>query len=263
MTRFRLLAVLPFLYLVPFVALERWLAGGESYGLFLRVEIELVKLIGLAGGLVAAWSFSRGEYLRRAWLWTAACSGLLLVADAALLLSSAGAPIALVGPLRGGLVLAANTFQAIGLYMLANAWARAGLELPGPRWTRPAAYAVACALALAVAAPALVVEGRGLLAGDWESAVGTASSLGDAVCLTLLAPLLLSYLAFRGGRIGWVWLLLVASGLAWLVWDGVVAYGPALGLPGDMVDLVSESCRALGCWLTLSAGLAQRWAVQG
>jgi hypothetical protein len=146
--RFRLLALLPFLYLVPFVALERWLAGGESHGLFLRVEIELVKVIGLAGGLVAAWSFGRGEFLRRAWLWTVACSALLIVADAAMLLVPAGVPTGLVGPLRGGLVLVANAFQAIGMYLLAHAWARAGLELPGPRWTRPAGYAVACALAL-------------------------------------------------------------------------------------------------------------------
>jgi hypothetical protein len=260
--RFRLLIILPFVYLAAFVVVERGLVGGPHHGLFLRIGIELVKTLALLGGLIAAWSFSRGEYLRRAWLWTVGCSALLIVSDAVLLLGYLEAPAALIGLLRGGLTIAANALQIVGLYLLAHAWQQAGLELPGSSATRRGAVVLAAALALAVAGPAVVQSAQRLQAGDFAALVGIGSGVGDIVSLTLLAPLFLSFLAFRGGRIGWVWLLLCLSGLMWLVWDAVGLYGAWLDMPPDVVELVGESCRALGCLFTLGAGLAQRWAVR-
>jgi hypothetical protein len=79
--------------------------------------------------------------------------------------------------------------------------------------------------------------------------------------LCLIAPLLLTALALRGGLIGWPWALLTTSYVAWLLYDAVLVYGPSLGADPATVRLASEVCRALGCTYGFSAGLAQRAVV--
>jgi hypothetical protein len=87
--------------------------------------------------------------------------------------------------------------------------------------------------------------------------------MGDAISLFLIAPLLFTALALRGGLFGWPYSLLTTSYVAWLLYDASLAVGPAIGLGAAGARVVSELFRALGCLFGFSAGVAQRFVVQG
>jgi hypothetical protein len=93
-------------------------------------------------------------------------------------------------------------------------------------------------------------------------AAGVFSALGDMVSLWLIAPLLLTALALRGGLFGWPFALLTASYVAWLGYDALGVVGAELGLGPAGARTASELFRALGCLYGLSAGLAQRAVVR-
>jgi hypothetical protein len=89
--------------------------------------------------------------------------------------------------------------------------------------------------------------------------VGLATSGGDALCFALVAPILVTALALRGGILWWPWVLYTASGLSWMVFDVINAAQSDTRTP-TMITL-SGSARALACLLAFAAGIAQRWAV--
>lgn len=261
---FRRLVAFPLLWGALFLVLSALLSGTPAHGPFLRTEIELVKILALAGGLAAAFAHGRGEYLRRAWFLVGISTGFFLVRDltlAPLGFESMGETQLLV--LRGVLVILGNLTMVIGVYMLARTWRVAELALPGQTPGRIAAVVAATALALALAGPAAVAAGRRLFAGDLDATAALVSALGDTVTLILIAPLLLTALALRGGMFFWPWALLTTSCVAWLLYDAFAVLGPALGLGVDATRTAFELCRALGCTFTFSAGLAQRWIALG
>src|SRR5262249_44582275 len=92
-------------------------------------------------------------------------------------------------------------------------------------------------------------------------AAGLFSALGDMVSLWLIAPLLLTALALRGGLFGWPFALLTASYGAWLGYDALGVGGGDLGLSPHATPAAAEPFRAPGCLYGLSAGLAQREVV--
>ena len=81
MNRFRLLALVPLVWALAFLALDLVLQGTPSYALFLRTEIELAKVLTLVGSWAAALAFERGAYQRRAWFLVGGCMALLLLRD--------------------------------------------------------------------------------------------------------------------------------------------------------------------------------------
>lgn len=237
------------------------LLGGQQpwWPALLRVEIELAKALAALGCLLAALSFSRGDYLRRAWLLLGACSLVLLVRDATLLLADPAPPGLVL--LRGLLVVVANASVVAGIFMLARVAHLAGLDIPWSRTLRLALTAGLCALSLLLAGPAVVSAVPKLLAGEIEAVTSLGSSLGDLVAFFLIAPVLLTSIALRGGLLARTWWLISLSLLAWMGYDLFTEIGPTLGMSGAAVKLSSEACRALACLLELSAGLAQRAVV--
>lgn len=261
--RYRALAVLPLVWGGLFLVGSAWLDGSDSLAVFVRTQTELAKGLALAGALAAALAFQKGEYLRTAWLLIAGCMALLLLRDATLL------PIGLdsLGPqrlaaLRGLLVVAANVSQVAGTWMLARAWKRAALALPVSPLGQSLLVGVILLAVLAVTGPGLLRDVGRIGIGDVQALTGAASAVGDALSLVLIAPLLLTALALRGGLFGWPYSLLTASYVAWLLYDAAAATGPTLGLDPANVRTVSELFRALGCLFGFSAGLAQRLIVR-
>ena len=118
-------------------------------------------------------------------------------------------------------------------------------------------------LAAVFAGPAVLRNAGPLMAGDLSRAAGVFSALGDMVSLWLIAPLLLTALALRGGMFGWPFALLTASYVAWLGYDALAVVGPGLGLDAHAARTGAELFRALGCLYGFSAGLAQRAVVSG
>ena len=264
MNRYRATALFPLAWGAAFLLGTAWLQGGEAYPVFVRVEMELAKALALGGAVAAALAFERGEYLRRAWLLIAGCMALLLLRDATLLpflgLDAMGEQR--LAALRGLLVVGANLSQIAGTWMLARAWKRAALALPVSRLSQALLVAAVVAAALAVTGPGMVRNASRVGQGDVAALTGLASAMGDAVSLFLIAPLLLTALALRGGLFGWPYSLLTTSYVAWLLYDATIAVGPAAGLDAAGTRTASELFRALGCLFGFSAGLAQRFVVQ-
>jgi hypothetical protein len=256
------LAVFPFLWLVAFLIGDALLQGSASYTTFLRAEIELAKALNLLGAWAAAVSFDRGDYLRRAWFLIGACMALLLLRDLTLVPGVAALLGSSHAVVRGLLVVAANASQVVGTWLLAQAWQRASLALPGSQASQWGVRIGAIVLAVAFAGPGVVSGLARLAGGDWAALAGAASALGDMISLCLIAPLLLTALALRGGLFGWPFWLLTTSYVAWLAYDAVLVLGPAVGLGAAVVLTASEAFRGLGSTLGASAGLAQREVVR-
>lgn len=261
---FRRLVAFPLIWGTLFLALSALLLGTAAYGPFLRIEIELAKILATAGGFAAALAHDRGEHLRRAWFLLGGSTLFFLIRDltlAPLGFESMGeTPLLAV---RAVLVILGNVVAVTGVYMLARTWSVAGLALPVRPRGQAAAVVAAALIAFALAGPGVFSFGRRLLAGDLGATAGAVSSLGDMVTLILIAPLLLTAVALRGGMFAWPWGLLTAGCMAWLSYDGFVALGPALGLGVDGTRTGAELCRGLACTFTCSAGLAQRWIALG
>lgn len=261
---FRKLLVFPLLWGALFLVLSAVLWGTSAYPPFLRTEIELVKVLAAAGGFAAALAHRRGDYLRRAWFLVGLSTCFFLVRD--LTIAPFGFEAMGETPLlalRAVLVFLGNLVMVVGVFMLARIWRVAGLTLPGRPRGQLAVVLVAAAFALALAGPGVVTYGARLLAGDLSAAAGVASALGDTATLLLIAPLLLTALALRGGMFAWPWALLTLSCVAWLFYDAFSTLGPALGLGADATRTGAELCRALGSTWACSAGLAQRWIALG
>ena len=88
------------------------------------------------------------------------------------------------------------------------------------------------------------------------------SAIADIISFALIAPFLLTAIAFRGGSLGWTWALLTASLFGWLLFDSTLSFGAAVMANGDAVKRVSETARLLACGFGMAAGLAQRMAVR-
>ena len=127
---------------------------------------------------------------------------------------------------------------------------------------------IAALLALGVAGPSAYYHGRTLLEGDWSGLILLVSAIVDILSLCLLAPLLLTAMALRGGLFGWPWALITASILSWLFYDAAASpwffqfYGldPAMILPTAIP--LAEVFRGLGLNYHGVAGFAQRLAVR-
>lgn len=256
------LAIFPLAWVVAFLAGDALLHGTPAYATFLRTEIELAKALNLLGAWAAAASFDRGDYLRRAWFLIGACMALLLLRDVTLVPGVAAALGAANLPVRSGLVVAANVSQVVGTWLLARAWQRASLALPGSRASQWSVRLAAIVLAVAFAGPGIVTNLARTAAGDAAALVGAASALGDMISLCLIAPLFLTALALRGGLFGWPFWLLATSYVAWLLYDAALVLGPALGLGAAAALSASEAFRGLGSTLGAAAGFAQRHVVR-
>jgi hypothetical protein len=261
MSRFHLLAALPLLWGALFLALDSVFFGGASYTVFLRTEVEIAKTLTLFGSWAAALAFERRAYQRRAWFLIGACMALLLTRDLTLLPFFRRFDARTLAVVAGILVALANLSQVVGTWMLARTWKVAQLALPGSARAQWLTVLLVGLLAAAFAGPGVIRNGGPLLQGDFTRAAGVFSALGDMISLWLIAPLLLTALALRGGLFGWPFALLTASYVAWLGYDALGVLGPDLGLSAPATRTASELFRALGCLFGFSAGLAQRWVV--
>jgi len=249
------LALFPFIWCV-FLMVGAAVIPPHGLPVFFRVGQEGVKALALAGCLFAALGFERGDYLRGAWLFNAGCFTCLLVRDLALLPAlSETANVAIV---RALLSAVANTLGGISAWRFGRAWSVA--ELPDPDRRRLRAYVAMGILALVLAAGSLLVHVRSALAGNLASLVYIASELGDIVSLCLIAPVLPTALALRGGSLAWPWSMLAVAFVGWLLYDAAAAFTGLMVVDDVLKHTLLEICRAVACLFTLASGVAQRRA---
>lgn len=146
--------------------------------------------------------------------------------------------------------------------MLARAWSVAGLDDGAARSRRRVLFLVATLLSLAVTGVPLASDARGLFAGDPASLVNVVSDLGDVVTLALVAPVLQTTLAMRGGLLGWPWGLLTLSNIAWVFYDALSSSLDLWHVESGAMLIASEAVRVFASGAAFSAGVAQRFAVK-
>jgi hypothetical protein len=237
------------------------LAGPSGRQRLLAFEVPLVKLLALAGCAAAASRYRRGEELHTAWALLALHYGLIFITELAI-----GSMFVIPGLegsrgqwlryLSAGL---ANVAGALAAVLLARVGRLIGLGLPSLAWRRTALSAAIVAAALIVGWGAWKDLGHAL-GGDPVAITAVASDVGDLICFSAIAPLLLIALAMRGGTLAWPWGLITASYGAWMFYDMIWSFEAALGLAPGTQLVLGELARTLACALAFSAGLAQRWA---
>src|SRR5438270_2647026 len=79
--KYRIVAAFPFAFVALFLVALSVVHEPASRDVRVRVEIETVKALGLAGCIAAALAFDRGDYMRRAWALQGGCLLMLLVRD--------------------------------------------------------------------------------------------------------------------------------------------------------------------------------------
>jgi hypothetical protein len=255
--KYRSLAFVPFGFAIVFAGAA--LGLGDRLPVALGVENETGKVLALAGCLAAALAFERGDYLRRAWLTLGGCYLLLLLNDG---LGASGSVAPQLQLVRGLIVAVANGCAVVGIWMLAQAWSVAGLEDDDDALRRRRAmFLGALVLSLGICGWPLVHDVLDLAGGERMALVSVASDLGDAISLILVAPVMHTALAMRGGVLRWPWGFLTASGLAWLAYDVSSGVVEALHVGPGIVLMASEALRALANGYICAAGVAQRMTV--
>lgn len=263
--RFRGLATYPLLYAVVFSLLVWWLAGSEAFSPFIRGQLLVLRVVAIVGSFAAVAAFERGDHLRRAWLWLAWAMVVIFARDLLRLVVFSGEG---THPVISALGVIHNLAILVGIFELARAWKKADIPLPGGRFGAPLVVVGAALLALAVAGPGVYHHGGTVLSGEWSQLILLVSAIVDVLSLCLLAPLLLTAVALRGGLFAWPWALVTASILSWLLYDATASrwffefYGldPAVILP--TVIPLNEVFRGLGLNYHGAAGWAQRAAVR-
>jgi hypothetical protein len=241
--RYRTLLVLP------------WVLGAIAAVLFLvvvphnldvgRAWNGLVKGAAAVGAFMAFASYRRGDYMRVAWASLALSFVAISLRDFLAMLGLLGTSfIALNVP-----QIVSNAFGILAFAYFAFSFRVAGLECPTPRWTRILIYVVCAAIGVTMAGTALARHIAALGRTDIGVIGAIASDLGDLAGLILIAPMLLTAVALRGGLLGRPWIMLTTAQVCWLVYD-LLAFADAIAL--------REVARTLACAYSLTAGLAQR-----
>lgn len=254
--KLRLLWLGPVVWVALFVALYLALEGSAAHRVFVRAEIETVKVLAMLGCLAVAFAYRPGDYLRLAWLFMGTGTAIILVRDLTLLPWFEEMPGKDL--VAGLLILAANLCVIASMAVFARTARISGLALPGTAGARLGVLAVAVLVAGALTGPTLFTHGRQVLGGSFEGLVAFSSALGDAVSFCLLAPVLLTAVSLRGGLIGQPWWMLVTSLVAWMFYDICFELSTYQVLSDDQIRPIAESFRALAFLYEFSAALAQR-----
>ncbi len=258
----RALALFPLAWLFLVLVSLALTSGTTAAPGTLRAEIELGKILSLAGLWAAAYTYHKGDYLRRAWFLIGLGIVFLLARDLTVAPLGFGAwNEQALAAFRGALVFLGNLSSVIGIWMLARAWRVGGIALPGARLARSGVVVVTLALAVTLTGPSLVASASRLLAGQLQDLTRLASTLGDTISLALIAPLLLTALALRGGMFTWPWMFFTIGSSLWLVWDAVDLLEGSLGLSAGASTFLRESIRALATGYIFASGMAQRLVV--
>jgi hypothetical protein len=243
------------------VLLVAGVAPADARWPIIDAMIRASKVVGLFGCLIGALSFRRSDHLFRGWLLIAGMYALLVTRDAVIhrsLLIDFGTSTARW--IEAAVVVLANLMSVLGAWTMGRAWYVGGIALPGTRTTRSIVRAAAVAMAIAITMPAFWHYAPHLLDGVPTPVVGVSNALADALSLSMLAPVLLTALALRGGAIAWPWALLTCSMFGWLCYDVTFSLSANLSTGGEALRALGEAFRALAAVAAGMAGIAQ-WMV--
>jgi hypothetical protein len=256
--KLRVLAVFPFACALAVLLVAAALPDDQRWNVIYDMT-RTAKLVALFGCLVAGLSFEPGEHMRRGWLQTAVCYGLLVLRDGVIhgdLLLDHHLPLSRW--IDVAMVVLANVVGVMGCWTMASAWRVSGVELPGKRSWRRAAQAATVVMAVAITLPSLAIEAPRLLDGGWVPITSVVGSLADAFSLALIAPVVMTAIGLRGTRIAWPWAMLAVSMFGWLLYDATFSVSQLVGLDGRPLLAFGDASRVLAATGAGAAGVMQR-----
>jgi hypothetical protein len=210
----------------------------------------LLALVALAAALAAQAFGWWSEYVGRAWT--------LFFIEYALLTTREILRRALPEATMAGqiCVIAANV-AGIGAYvLLARSLSAAGLDSSVSRRRRIAAGTVALAIGIALCYGSIASTLQSLRSGD-PNFGALVSPLADVITFALVAPLLLTAFALRGGQTFWMFALLTAGTIGWMVNQGAGTILDLLGGSENAIRAGRMTGFAMACLLIAGAALTQ------
>lgn len=251
-SRLRVLVLIPIAAALALFVAAKASSNPDQVYLFAGL---VAKALAVVGAILAASRFARGDHLWSAWSMLGVSYGLLVVKDAVWGYDTLIEASTLSVPqetIRSTVLLVANVASVAGMLQFARAWNVAGLAPSESTARRNAVIAGALVTALLIAGKGAWTDAHHMDHGAWGNVCG---DVADILSFVLLAPVLLTAIALRGGLLAWPWALLTASNVGWLVFD---ATSTLADLFGAHVHLFSELVRVAACALVLAAGAAQR-----
>lgn len=215
----------------------------------------LLAMVALAAGLAAQRFGWWSEYAGRAWT-------LFFVEYSVLTLSEIvrrGFPdLHLTAEIC---VVVANA-AGIGGYLLMARWLHAaGLDYYGSKTKRAVFIALALALAVALCYSP-IVAGWNSLRSDQPSPGSIVSPLADIITFVLVAPLLLTTFALRGGQMFWMFAFLTTGTIGWMLNQGAATIIRLVGGGDDAIRAGRMTGFAMACFLIAAAAFTQWLAAQ-
>lgn len=216
----------------------------------------LLAFVAFAAGLAASRYGWWSEYLGRAW--TLFFTGYSLLAIGEVLrrtISDAHIPtqLALIG---------ANVALVAAYIVTARSFRAAGLDFGASRTRTWVATGLSLAIALALCLDPILTAWSRLVQGIGQPSY-LVSPVADVITFALVAPLLLSAFALRGGQQFWVYALLTTGTIGWMVNQAAAG---TLALLGVTDTSTIRAGRMLGfataCFFIAAAAIAQWLAGQ-
>lgn len=215
----------------------------------------LLAMVALAAGLAAHRFGWWGEYVGRAWTLFCVEYTVLALGEIA---RRAIPNAAIVSEIC---VVVAN-LAGIGAYVLmARSLAAAGLAYYGSRAKKAAFMLLALALAVALCYSPILEALRSLRTSD-PSIGAFVSPLADVITFVLVAPLLLTTFALRGGQLFWMFAFLTTGTVGWMVNQGAGTIVTLAGGSENAVRTGRMTGFAMACFLIAAAALTQWLAAQ-
>jgi hypothetical protein len=150
-------------------------------------------------------------------------------------------------------VVLAN-LAGIGAYVLmARSLRAAGLELYGSPARKVLVTLLALILAIALCYSPIV----GALEGARSNPGSLLSPLADVITFVLVAPLLLTAFALRGGQIFWMFAFLTTGTIGWMINQGMAAILRPLGGSEAVLRTGRMTGYSIACFFIAAAALTQ------
>lgn len=212
----------------------------------------MLAMVAVAAGLAAHRFGWWSEYVGRAWTLFFVEYGVLTIGE---IIKRARPDAQFASEIC---VVVAN-LAGIGAYLLmARSLRAAGLEYYGSPAKKIAVTAIALGVAIALCyAP--IVEALQSVRSNPGALV---SPLADVITFVLVAPLLLTTFALRGGQLFWMFAFLTTGTMGWMVNQGSGTILRLLGGGDDVVRTGRMTGFAMACFLIAAAAFTQWLAAQ-
>lgn len=224
-----------------------------AYGIVVRLA--LYALAAIAAGIAAARFGWWREHIGRAWT-CFSLEFLFLLINYILRRAAGGAALALNVTL-----IAANIAQIAAYWLMARVLSAAGVGYLVSRTKKVLLIAAALVVAILLCHASLVAQWSLLRSGNVQPGP-LVSVLADVVTFLLVAPLAMSALALRGGRLSWIFGFLTISVLGWMINTGATSIASAAGGGADALRALRTAGVAIASLFNAAAAASQRAAAQ-